>query len=138
MGYGHQPWLHNLTTVLSAPTMVLSEPGGQLRWSGAQGAFHADSRVLCQAVLEVAGAEPAPVSSSLLAFAGSALFTAIPREIAGNGPDPVVWLTSERPAGPGRVYEPLRLAAGGRSDKDAPLTQRIHAERAMLADITRG
>src|SRR5215469_9847827 len=118
MGYGHQPWLHNLTTVLSAPTMVLSEPGGQLRWSGAQGAFHADSRVLCQAVLEVAGAEPAPVSSSLLASARSALFTAIPREIAGNGPDPVVWLTRDFFLSPGRPHELPRLTAGSRTNMD--------------------
>src|SRR5215469_270721 len=138
MGYGHQPWLHNLTTVLSAPTMVLSEPGGQLRWSGAQGAFHADSRVLCQSVLEVAGAEPAPVSSSLLASAGSALFTAIPREIAGNGPDPVVWLTRERTVSPGSVHELLRLAAGRRIDMVAPVTPRVAADLAMLADIKGG
>src|SRR5215469_8129596 len=95
MAYGHQPWLHNLITVLSAPTMVLSEPSGQLRWSGAQGALHADSRVLCQAVLEIAGAEPEPISSSLVS-ARTALFTAIPRELANGGPDPVVWLTRER------------------------------------------
>ena len=53
-----QPWLHNLITVLSAPTVVLSEQDGQLRRSGAQGALHAHSRVLSQAVLEINGAEP--------------------------------------------------------------------------------
>jgi glycogen debranching enzyme len=137
MGYGHQPWLHNLTTVLSAPTMVLSEPDGQMRRSGAQGALHADSRVMCQAVVEVAGAEPAPISSSL-ASAGTALFTSIPRDLAGDGPDPVVWLTRERIVSPGSVHELLRLTASRRIDVVVPLTLRVAADLAMLADIKAG
>jgi len=136
MAYGHQPWLHDLTTVLSAPTMMLSEPGGQLRRSGAQGALHADSRVLCQAVLEVAGAEPAPVSSSLAA--ATALFTAIPRDLAGDGPDPVVWLTRKRTVSPGSVHELLRLTAARHIDVVVPVTLRVAADLAMLADIKAG
>jgi len=137
MAYGHQPWLHNLTTVLSAPTVVLSEPGGQLRRSGAQGALHAGSRVLCQAVLQVAGAEPAPISSSL-ASTGKALFTAIPREIAGDDPDPVAWLTRERTVSPGNVYELVRLTAARRIDIVVPVTLRVAADLAMLTDIKAG
>ena len=137
MAYGHQPWLHNLTTALSAPTMVLSEPSGQLRRSGAQGAFHAGSRVLCQAVLEVAGTEPAPVSSSLAA-AGTVMFTAIPRDLAADGPDPVVWLTREREVSPGGVHERLRLTAGRHVDVSAPVTLRVAADLAVLADIKAG
>ena len=46
-----QPWLHDLVTVLSAPTVVLSEAGGQIRdGRNAQGVLHADVRVLCAAV----------------------------------------------------------------------------------------
>jgi glycogen debranching enzyme len=137
MTYGHQPWLHNLTTVLSAPTTVLSEPGGQLRRSGAQGALHADTRVLCLAVLEVAGAEPEPISSSL-ASAETALFTAIPRDLAADGPDPVVWLTRQRIVRPGSVHELMRLRAGRPIDVVVPVTLRVAADLAMLADIKAG
>ncbi len=137
MADAYQPWLHGLITVLSAPTMVLSGPDGQLRWSGAQGAFHADSRVLCQAILEIAGAEPAAVSSCL-ASAGTALFTAVPREIAGDGPDPVVWLTRERIVRPGSVREVVRLTAGRHIGAVIPVTLRVAADLATLADVKAG
>ena len=51
-----QPWLHDLVTVLSAPTVMLSEPSGQVRDGGsAEGVLHADVRVLSLAVLTVGG-----------------------------------------------------------------------------------
>ncbi len=137
MAHSHQPWLHDLITVLSAPTMVLSGPDGQLRWSGAQGAFHADSRVLCQAILEIAGAEPAPISSSL-ASAGTALFTAVPQEIAGDGPDPAVWLTRQRMVRPGSVREVVRLTAGQHIGAVIPVTLRVATDLATLADVKAG
>ena len=69
-----QPWLHDLVTVLSAPTVVLSEPSGQIRnGNNAEGVLHADVRVLSQAVLTVGGAEPTPIGSGL-AGARSAWF----------------------------------------------------------------
>src|SRR5256885_9664684 len=101
-----QPWLHDLVTVLSAPTAVLSEPGGQIRPDGAQGVLHADRRLLSKAVLEMAGAEPVPVSSGLLA-AGTALFTSVPRNLGDGSPDPAVRLEREREVTAGRVRERL-------------------------------
>ena len=46
-----QPWLHDLVTVLSAPTVMLSEPSGQIRdGSNGEGVLHADVRVLSRAI----------------------------------------------------------------------------------------
>lgn len=132
-----QPWLHNLITVLSAPTMVLSEQDGQLRRSGAQGALHAHSRVLSQAVLEVNGAEPAAISSGLLS-AGTALFACIPRQMATDSADPAIWVTRQRTVRPGVVREVVRVSGGPRASGTAQLTLRVAADLAVLTDIKAG
>jgi N-terminal domain of (some) glycogen debranching enzymes/Amylo-alpha-1,6-glucosidase len=132
-----QPWLHNLITVLSAPTMVLSERDGQLRRSGAQGALHANSRVLSKAVLEVNGAEPAPISSGLQS-AGTALFAGIPRQTASDSTDPAMWVTRQRTVRPGIVQEIIQLTGGPRASGTAQVTLRLAADLAVLTDIKDG
>jgi hypothetical protein len=132
-----QPWLHDLITVLSAPTMVLSERNGQLRRSGAQGVLHAHSRVLSQAVLEVNGAEPAPISSGLRS-AEAALFAGIPRQTATDSADPAMWVTRQRMVRPGAVHELVRLIGGPRASGTAVVTLRVAADLAVLTDIKAG
>jgi hypothetical protein len=132
-----QPWLHDLITVLSAPTMVLSERDGQLRRSGAQGVLHAHSRVLSQAILEVNGAESAPISSGLLS-AEAALFAGIPRQTATDSADPATWVTRQRMVRPGAVHELVRLFGGPRASGTAVVTLRLAADLAVLTDIKAG
>jgi hypothetical protein len=132
-----QPWLHDLITVLSAPTMVLSERDGQMRRSGAQGALHAHSRVLSQAVLEVNGAEPAAISAGLQS-AGTALFACIPRQTATDSADPAIWVTRQRTVRPGVVQELVRVTGGPRASGTAEVTLRVAADLAVLTDIKAG
>ncbi len=132
-----QPWLHNLITVLSAPTMVLSDQDGQLRRSGAQGVLHAHSRVLSQAILEINGAEPGPISSGLVS-AGAAMFAAIPRQTATDSADPAAWVTRQRTVRPRGMRESVRLTGGPRASGTALVTLRVAADLAMLTDIKAG
>jgi len=132
-----QPWLHNLVTVLSAPTMVLSDQDGQLRRAGAQGALHAHSRVLAQAVLEINGAEPAALSSGLVS-ADTALFTSVPRQAATDAADPAAWITRQRTVRPGVVQELVRVTGGPRASGTVAITLRVAADLADLADIKAG
>jgi glycogen debranching enzyme len=132
-----QPWLHNLITVLSAPTMVLSEQGGQVRRSGAQGAIHAHSRVLSQAVLEFDGVESAPISSGLVS-AGTAMFASIPRQSATDAADPSVWVTRTRTVRPGVLQEVVRMSGGPRAHGTTRVTLRVAADLAVLTDIKAG
>ena len=132
-----QPWLHNLITVLSAPTMVLSERDGQLRRAGAQGAIHAHSRVLSQAVLEVNGTEPPALSSGLVS-ADTAMFASVPRPTATDAADPAAWITRERTVRPGIVRELIRVTGGPRASGTATVTLRVAADLAVLTDIKDG
>lgn len=132
-----QPWLHDLITVLSAPTMALSEQSGQIRRSGAQGVLHADSRVLSQAVLDIDGTEPRPARSGLLS-ASTALFVSIPRQTATDSVDPAVWLERQRAVDAGVLDELVRVTGGHRAFGTALVTLRVAADLAVLTDIKSG
>lgn len=131
----HQPpWLHELVTVLSAPTVALSEHGGQIRPDGAQGVLHADLRVLSRAVLEIDGVEPVPVSGGLL-DARTARFIGVPRALGDDIADPTVRVERERMIAPGEVRELIRTVSFTDAGVSAELTLTVAADLAGLADI---
>jgi N-terminal domain of (some) glycogen debranching enzymes/Amylo-alpha-1,6-glucosidase len=130
-----QPWLHDLVTVLSAPTVVLSEAGGQIRdGRNAQGVLHADVRVLSRAVVELAGSEPAPVGNGLTG-ARSAWFVSVPRALGDDIADPTIRIERERTVAPGEVSERIRVVSFADSGVDTDLVLSIAADLASLSDI---
>jgi glycogen debranching enzyme len=132
-----QPWLHEFVTVLSAPTAVLSEGGGQIRPGGAQGALHADTRILSEAVLEVGGAEPAAVSGGLLG-ADAALFIGVPRNLGAGQADPLVRVERERHVAPGFMRERVRLANTSEEPVGTDVVIRLAADMAGISQIKAG
>ena len=130
-----QPWLHDLVTVLSAPTVMLSEPSGQVRdGGGAEGVLHADVRVLSLAVLTVGGTEPAPIGSGLDG-ARSAWFVAVPRALGDDIVDPTVRIERERTVAPGEVSERIRVVSFADSGVDTELVLTVAADLAGLSEI---
>lgn len=57
-----QPLLHRLVAAVAAPYQLWVGNDGQLRPTGAQGAYLGDTRILCCAILTVDGQEPEAVS----------------------------------------------------------------------------
>ncbi|HZP51020.1 glycogen debranching N-terminal domain-containing protein [Actinocrinis sp.] len=114
-----QPWLHDLVTTLQAPTVALCSPDGQVRSNGAQGVFHADVRVLSQAVLIVDGAQPQPVAGGN-DEASTARFTGLIRTLGDPGADPTV-----------RVERVRRVAAGSVAEEISLLSYASRAVRTM-------
>jgi hypothetical protein len=130
-----QPWLHDLVTVLSAPTVMLSEPSGQVRDGGnAEGVLHADVRVLSQAVLTVGGTEPTPIGSGQDG-ARSAWFVAVPRALGDNLADPTIRIERERTIAPGEVSERIRVVSFADSAIDTQLVLTVAADLASLHEI---
>jgi N-terminal domain of (some) glycogen debranching enzymes/Amylo-alpha-1,6-glucosidase len=130
-----QPWLHDLVTVLSAPTVMLSEPSGQIRDGGnAEGVLHADVRVLSLAVLTVGGTEPAPIGRGLDG-ARSAWFVAVPRALGDDIVDPTVQVVRERTVAPGEVSERIRVVSFADSGVDTELVLTVAADLAGLGEI---
>ena len=58
MTAGRQPFLHDQVVLVSAPTMAICPPSGQLDGAGAGGLYTADRRVLSVLRVQVGGAEP--------------------------------------------------------------------------------
>jgi glycogen debranching enzyme len=125
---GHQPYLHDLVVCLAAPTVLLSEPDGQVRPRGAQGMLHADIRVLSRAEVRVGGQEAVPVAHGV-GPAGDAEFVALVRWLGDEGPDPTVRLERRRQVRPGRVDERLRLV----SDAEQPIS--TYVSLTLAADL---
>ena len=132
-----QPWLHELITALSAPTVALSEASGQIRPDGAQGVLHADSRVLSAAVLETGGMEPVPLSSGLL-DAGRALFIGLIRQLSDESPDPAVRVERERRVSPGGLREHIRISSMSAGPLTTELTVRVAGDLATIGEIKTG
>ncbi|GAA1827796.1 glycogen debranching N-terminal domain-containing protein [Microlunatus capsulatus] len=111
-----QPFLHDLVTVLAAPTQVLSDRTGDVGAdadrAGAQGVLHADVRVLSRVVVEVDGGAGEHIATE--AGTATARFTTLLRHV-GAGltavPDPTLRLDRERHVRAGAVAERLRLSS---------------------------
>ncbi len=103
-----QPLLHDLITCVSSPTVVLSGTDGQIRPTGAQGAFTADIRVLSRVELRIEGHRLEPIGSALVG-ADSAEFMALLRREEAPTPDPTVWLRRRRTARADGMHERLEL-----------------------------
>lgn len=138
MSLSRQPWLHELVTVLSAPTVALSDSGGQIRADGAQGVLHGDLRVLSEAVLTLGGSEPDAVGASLTG-ARTARFTCAARGFGDlSTADPTVLVERSRTVSPGEVAERVLVASYASDPVVAELTLTVAADLADVALIKAG
>ncbi len=127
-GPRRQPLLHDLLPCVHAPTQVWSGRDGQIRNRGVQGVYHADVRVLSQAVLTLDGVEPEPVMSTTYG-ASSVGIAGLLRSLDVEGADPTFRVDRSRRVWPGRVDESVTLSTGG----GVPLTVLIRV--ALSCDL---
>ena len=134
-----QPWLHDLTVVLSAPTAVLSGADGQIRPGGVQGVLHADVRVLSRAELRVDGVEPVPVAGGLDPdSAALARFGALARTLGDEGADPTVRVERLRRVARGRVEEEIRVVSFASVPVDTEAVLAIAADLSEIEHVKSG
>ena len=105
-----QPWLHDLSLTLAAPTQVWSAADGQIAGRGLAGVHHGERRVLSLLVLDVDGREPAAVASHS-ARGDSTSYVAVPRHLGDPGPDPTVRVERQRDVEPGLVRERYTISS---------------------------
>ncbi|MFJ8793746.1 glycogen debranching N-terminal domain-containing protein [Streptomyces sp. NPDC102462] len=114
--------LHELVTLLWAPSVCLSSGDGQIRAQGLDGFYTNDYRVLSRLEVEVADAAVEPVGCQLQDPA-SAVFTSRVRLDGDEGADPSVVLHRHRSVGQDGLKERLELVNYG----DAPVTATLRA-----------
>ncbi|MBA3523542.1 MAG: amylo-alpha-1,6-glucosidase, partial [Geodermatophilaceae bacterium] len=132
-----QPMLHALTVCLAAPTTVLGGTDGQIRHVGAQGAFHADVRVLSRAEVRVGGHEPEAVSDGPSGPGGHD-FVALLRHLGDDTPDPTVRLDRRRAVTPGRIGERLTLSSTAVSTVSTEVELTLAADFAAVEEVKQG
>jgi len=126
-----QPSLHDLVSTVAAPTSALAGADGQIRATGVQGVFHADARVLSQALLLLDGREPEPIGHAP-EDAGRVRFVAVAGWLGDPGPDPTVRIDRVRSLTPGHLRERIEISCTA----TAPVTTTVTIELAVdLAPI---
>ncbi|TDE88913.1 amylo-alpha-1,6-glucosidase [Occultella glacieicola] len=107
-----QPLLHDQLVALAAPTQAWSGADGQIRAGRADlnGVFHADVRVLSEALLTVDGVVPEGIAGAN-AGSGCVRLVALARDLDGPGADPTTRIDVERTVTPGRMRERLTLSS---------------------------
>ncbi|MGN6302764.1 MAG: glycogen debranching N-terminal domain-containing protein [Angustibacter sp.] len=138
MATAAQPFLHDLVTCFRAPTAVLSSADGQIRAHGAQGALHADVRVLSEAVLRVDGTLPEHLSTTPGRRSGDAHFTGVVRSMGAPGPDPTAVVERWRQVRPGAVEERLVLVNGADGEVTARVELDLAADHAGIDAVKAG
>lgn len=132
-----QPFLHDLVSVLAAPTVALSGTDGQLRPGGTQGVLCADRRLLAWLLVTVDDAEPVPIGHA--AHGGPhAMFTAVARHLGDAGADPTVLVRRERTTRPDGLTELITVSSTAHQPVRARLHVRLGTDLAPLADIKAG
>ena len=120
-----QPPLHDLVATVAAPTSALAGADGQIRSIGVQGVFHADARVLSQAVLLLDGREPEAIGHAPV-DAGTTRFVALARWLGDVRIDRV------RSLRPGGLRERIEIS----STASVPITTTVTVDLAVdLAPI---
>lgn len=132
-----QPFLHELVTCVHAPTVVLSDPDGQIRSGGVHGAFRHDRRVVSELVVDVDGLEPVAVGSRL-AGADTARFVAVVRHLGDPGADPTVRLERSRTTRGDGFDEELVLVNSSRQDIEARVRLRVAVDLSAMDTVKHG
>ena len=133
----HQTYLHELVTVVAAPTVVLSGQDGQLTGAGATGVFLGDRRVLSRLVVTVDGRAPAAVAGDSTG-AGTARFVGVVRHLGDPGADPTVVLERDRTVRPSGATETVRLVSRARTAVRCTVTVELAADLADIDDVKDG
>ncbi|MFC4586318.1 amylo-alpha-1,6-glucosidase [Sphaerisporangium corydalis] len=132
-----QPLLHDLVSAVLAPTSALSGADGQIRATGAQGFFHADSRALSQVRLLIDGREPEPIAHSLTG-PGGARFVSLARWLGDPGPDPTVRVDRVREVTAGGMAETLDIVSSAATGVTATVTLELACDLAPIEVVKSG
>ena len=132
-----QPWLHDLSLTLAAPTQVWSAADGQISPGGLAGVHHGDRRVVCLLRLEVDGQEPIPVAHHSLR-GNTHSFVSVPRHLGDPGPDPTVRVVRRRDVEPGLVRETYTVSSTAVKPVVCTLGLRVAADLASMDAVKGG
>jgi glycogen debranching enzyme len=132
-----QPLVHELVPTVSAPTSVLAGADGQIRASGVQGVFHADTRVLSAALLRLDGREPEALGHAPDG-PGTTRFVAVARWLGDQQHDPTVRVERTRRVTAGGVDELIEIGSAASGPVSTTVTLGLAADLAPIETVRSG
>jgi N-terminal domain of (some) glycogen debranching enzymes/Amylo-alpha-1,6-glucosidase len=133
------PFLHELVSLVAAPTQVWSDRSGDIHGARtAQGVLHADVRVLSRLTLTVDGTAPELLSADLVA--DHAVFTSLVRPPSADSPEVVAPLRVDRRRSvrPGQVTERVVLTSAVDVDQSVTVELRLGCDFAGMDELRIG
>ncbi|WP_062439477.1 amylo-alpha-1,6-glucosidase [Herbidospora daliensis] len=132
-----QPLLHDLVSTVTAPTSALGGADGQIRAAGVQGVFHADRRVVSEAVLLIDGREAEPIAHAA-AGPGRSRFTSLARWLGDVQPDPVVRVDRLREIRAYGLTEEITVASTATMPVTTTVAMRVDCDLAAIETVKSG
>src|SRR5690606_7287216 len=132
-----QPFLHDLVTCVSAPTVVLSGQDGQVRSGSVEGAFRHDRRIVSRLVVDVDGHEPVGLGHGYTP-GGGIRFVSVVRHLGDPTADPTVRLERTRHARADGFEERLELVNASRQPVTARVRLRVAVDLAAMDAVKHG
>src|SRR6187200_466443 len=139
----HQPFLHDLITVLAAPTQMLSQRTGEIAAFSdrqtVQGLIHADVRILSELAVKVNG-HPWEHLATTFQDANRAQFTFLLPTVASDivSPDPQLRLDCFRRIEPGQLSETLLISSQLSRSTEVDVAVELSCDFARLNVIKAG
>jgi glycogen debranching enzyme len=134
-----QPLLHDLLVCLAAPTQFWSAQDGQVSGAGAgaEGVYHADTRVLSRVELTIAGRRPETILSAPDG-PGRVRVVSLARNVDGPGADPTVRVDRFRTVRPGHASERIVIRCSTPEALVAEVRISVGTDLAPMPDVKGG
>jgi glycogen debranching enzyme len=131
-----QPWLHELATSVHGNVTALSDAGGDMSATSAQGLYVDDRRAVSSLAVTVGGERPSPVSHAALGTKSE--FLGSVRGLGSVTPDPVVEVQRHRELVDTGLRETVTVACRGASAVSSELVFRLTSDGAPISAIKSG
>ncbi|MFE1644488.1 glycogen debranching N-terminal domain-containing protein [Microbacterium sp. P01] len=136
MTTGLQPFLHDATITLCAPTQVWSRASGDMS-AAIDGVYHGDRRMLSDVAVTWASGRAEPIGAAP-SHAGRTGFDSLLRSSDDPTPDPHVRVTRDREVVAGRMTETLRIRSVLPSALHTTVEVRLVPDFRQLSDVKSG
>jgi glycogen debranching enzyme len=132
-----QPYLFDLTSCVTAPSLVLSRRDGQVVEGGVQGWMCADRRMLSRLTVSIGGHEPVGLTDEVDG-AAKAVFRAVVPHLGDPIDDPTVDVERRREVGHHDLVEAITVRSAARRRTEVVLTVTAAADLSAMAEVRTG
>ena len=132
-----QPLLHDLSSCVAAPALVLASADGQVRTGGVSGWYAGDVRLLDRLEVSVDGSALEVVRADT-AGADRHEFTHVARSLGDRIPDPTVTVDHRRELDAAMLVETFTVSSAAQEPVDVVLHVDLGSDLAPMAEVKQG